>query len=251
MMRFSEETLMAYADRELDGEMRARVDAAIADDSDLADAVALQIENRQALSLKLHAAFDEALQEQVPDRLVKAADSSTGDNSFVADVPGAGPDEASASRRAVRQWSVIGGSLVIGALFGHFVLDGDRGPIMTEGGRMTAHGELSDALSQQSGGALDRNTGIQIGVSYLAKTSEYCRTFMMKSEGMLAGLACRRQNAWAIDALTRTNANASGAYRMAGAAIPALLLGIVESTIAGNPLDAEQEAEARERGWQR
>jgi hypothetical protein len=33
--------------------------------------------------------------------------------------------------------------------------------------------------------------------------------------------------------------------------VPALILGIVEDTIAGDPLDAEQEAEALERQWQR
>ena len=72
-MRFSEETLMAYADGELNADTRAAVDMAMQCDTDLADAIALQIENRQALIAKLHAAFDSALEEEVPARLINAA----------------------------------------------------------------------------------------------------------------------------------------------------------------------------------
>ena len=72
-MRFSEETLMAYADGELNADTRAAVDMAMQSDTDLADAIALQIENRQALIANLHAAFDSALEEEVPARLINAA----------------------------------------------------------------------------------------------------------------------------------------------------------------------------------
>ena len=75
-MRFYDETLMAYADGELDADTRAAVDAAMANDPDLADAIALQIENRQALQAKLHSAFDGALGEEVPLRLLEAARSA-------------------------------------------------------------------------------------------------------------------------------------------------------------------------------
>ena len=255
-MRFSEETLMAYADGELDADTRARVDAAMAHDSDLADAVALQIENRQALSSKLRAAFENALVDQVPARLLKAANADL--VAIPIDAPSASTKIVAAidngeavPRWRLSHWTAMVASLFVGVLVGRFAFERADGPFVAEQGRMTAHGELSEALSIQAGGTLDRDTGIQMGASYLAKTGDYCRTFTLKDENMLAGLACRRQNAWTIDALTRTTANASGAYRMAGAAIPALLLGIVESTIAGDPLDNEQEAQARERGWQR
>jgi hypothetical protein len=255
-MRFSEETLMAYADGELNADTRVAVDAATAQDSDLADAVALQIENRQALSSRLHAAFDSALTEEVPARLLAAANAALAtipiDTPAVSTHVRAPIESSEAVRRwGVSQWGAIVASLCVGVLVGRFAFERADGPFVAEQGRMTAHGELSEALSIQAGGTLDRDTGIQMGVSYLAKTGDYCRTFTLRNENMLAGLACRRQNAWTIDALTRTTANASGAYRMAGAAIPALLLGIVESTIAGDPLDNEQEAQARERGWQR
>jgi hypothetical protein len=256
-MRFSEETLMAYADGELDADTRAAVDAAMLHDSDLADAVALQIENRQALSSNLHAAFDNALDEPIPARLLTAANAAPPANRIadasVSEIAAARVKKRESRERRWRpsQWGAIAASLLLGVLIGRFALDRNEGLFVTELGRVTARGELSDALSMQAGGALARDTGIQMGVSYLTKNGEYCRTFTLRDESTVAGLACRRQDDWTIDALTRTNANASGAYRMAGAAIPALLLGIVESTIAGDPLDAEQEADARERGWQR
>lgn len=257
-MRFSDETLMAYADGELDAETRAAVDAAMANDPDLADAIALQIENRQALQSKLHAAFDAALNEEVPARLVSAAQKVI--------VPAPGPvaapvtdlataRDASRDSKSARwswpQWGAIAASLVVGVLIGRVAFERSEEPFMLDQGRMTAQAALDGALSSQSGGAVNRDTGIQIGVSYLAKSGEYCRTFILRDTQALGGLACRRNQRWTIDALTPTKADASGAYRMAGAAVPALILGIVEDTIAGDPLDAEQEAEARERGWTR
>jgi hypothetical protein len=255
-MRFSDETLMAYADGELDAETRAAVDAAMANDPDLADAIALTIENRHALQAKLHGAFDGALTEEVPARLVSAAQK------VIVPAPAPAPvADLATAREAARasttarwslpQWGAIAASLVVGVLVGRVAFDRGKEPFVLDQGRMTAQAALDSALSSQAGGAVNRETGIQIGVSYLAKSGEYCRTFIVRDTQALGGLACRRNQRWAIDALTPTKADASGAYRMAGAAVPALILGLVEDTIAGDPLDAEQEAEARERQWQR
>ena len=253
-MRFSEETLMAYADGELDAEMRSAVEAQMADNADLADAVALQIENRHALQAKLRAAFDGALSEELPPRLLSAARaepvSSASEPATSTAASGETP-RSTRSRWSWLHWTVIVASLVIGLLVGSFVLQRERDPFVVERGRMQARAELDTALSMQSGGAIDRETGIQIGVSYLAKNGDYCRTFTLRDAQVLAGLACRRSSQWWIDALTATKADASGTYRMANANVPALILGLVEDTIAGDPLDGEQEVEARERGWQR
>jgi hypothetical protein len=278
-MRFSEETLMAYADGELDADTRAAVEAAMAEDADLADAVALQIENRHALQAKLHAAFDGALNEALPMRLLDAAQAPP-DGAPLSrarrsdDEPGIPADagihpalpsaasvtdlsatreakQATRTRWSAPQWGAIAASLIVGVIVGGTVPNRDDTAFVIERGRMTARAELDTALSTQAGGAIDRDTGIQIGVSYLAKNGDYCRTFTLKDGQVLAGLACRRNSQWSIDALTPTKADASGTYRMANANVPALILGLVEDTIAGDPLDAEQEAYARNRGWQR
>lgn len=252
-MKWPIETLMAYADGELDAATRAQIEADMEHDAQLAEAVALQLEQRDALQAKLRAAFNGALQEEVPERLIAAAESE----------PVAAPDVVDlAQRRAQKQmpaskaWSwpqglAIAASVLLGVAVGRATLMGKVDPFVTQQGRMLAQGPLDSALTQQTGGQIDRATGIQIGVSYLAKNGDYCRTFTLKDQQTIAGLACRREAAWTIDALTRTRADASGGYRMAGAEVPALILGMVEDSIAGDPLDAEQEQEARERGWER
>lgn len=253
-MNFSTETLTAYADGALDGQTRAEIEAAMRDDPQLADAVALQIEQREALQAKLRAAFNDALQADVPARLLDAVEATPAPaSSDVIDLPRrrAERQARAAQRWSWPQWGAIAATLLLGVIVGRIGSMGGEDAFVAEHGRMLARGALDSALSEQSGGAIDRETGIQIGVSYLAKNGDYCRTFTLKDEQTLAGLACRRDARWTIDALTRTKADASGAYRMAGAAVPALILGLVEDTIAGDPLDSEQEIEARERGWER
>lgn len=252
-MKFSTEILMAYADGELDAATRAHIEAEMEQDTELAEAVALQIERRQALQAKLRAAFSGALQEEVPDRLIAATEATPADER---------PQVADLARRReerhahdARRWSwprsaALAASVLLGVVIGRVLFTTDHGPFVTEGGRMLARGALETALTEQRGGSTNRETHIELGVSYLAKSGEYCRTFTLQDAQALAGLACRRDSRWAIDALTRTKADAPSAYRMAGAAVPALILGLVEDTIAGDPLDAERETEARERGWQ-
>lgn len=243
-MRFSDDTLMAYVDGELDADTRAAFDDAMASDPDLADAVALQIENGKALQAKLCATFDTVLNEEPPLRLINAVRPPVGiaqESEPVQPQP----------RWALPHWGALIASLLIGVVIGYAAFQRRNDPILIEHGSVTARALLEAALSSQSGNVLDRETGIQTGVSFLSKRGEYCRTFMLRDAQALGGLACRRGSRWAIDALTPMKTDATGAYRMAGAAVPALILGIVEDTIAGDPLDAEQEAEARNRQWQR
>jgi hypothetical protein len=253
-MRFSEETLMAYADGELDAQTRIAMEAAMQDDADLADAIALQIENRQALQTKLRAAFGGALSEKPPARLLQAvqAASTNAHPVAVSDLSVARQAKHSTARArwSAPQWGAIAASLLLGMLIGGVVLNRDDNPFAVERGRMTARADLNAALSSQPGGTINRDTGIQIGISYRAKNGDYCRTFTLKDAQVLAGFACRRNTQWTIDALMPTKADASGTYRMASATVPALILGLVEDTIAGDPLDAEQEAQARERSWE-
>jgi hypothetical protein len=251
-MTFSTETLVAYADGELDAATRADIEAEIPHDPELAQAVAVHVQQRAALQAKVHAGLDGALTQDVPASLLAAVESPASNN--IVDLTlrrfeGTSPSRT--SRWSWSQWAAIAGALLCGVIVGRLIPSRNDNPFIEERGRVVARGPLAMALTEQSGGIIDRETGIQIGVSYLAKNGDYCRTFTLKDQQALAGLACRRDAQWMVDALTRTKADASSAYRMAGASVPALILGLVEDTIAGDPLDAEQEVEARERGWER
>lgn len=252
-MKFSNEILMAYADGELDAALRAQIEMEMERDPALADAVRIQIRQREELQAKLRTAFNSALQEGVPERLIAATEATPSiTSSTVAEL---------ALRRAEKplrashrwtwpQWAAIAASLLLGVFAGRATLFGSDEPFVAGQGRMLAHGALDSALTEQSSGSIDPETDIQVGVSYFAKGGHYCRTFTFKDEQALAGIACRRDSQWAIDVLMRTNVDASGAYRMAGGTVPPLILSMVEDTIAGEPLDAEQESEARAHGWE-
>jgi len=61
-MKFSEETLMAYADDELDTQTRSAVEAAMATDPEIARKIA----QHKALRGKLRTTFDKVLSEPPP-----------------------------------------------------------------------------------------------------------------------------------------------------------------------------------------
>jgi hypothetical protein len=92
---------------------------------------------------------------------------------------------------------------------------------------------------------------VQIGVSFRARNGDYCRTFVLREQSTLAGLACRGHEAWRLEVLAHNPAPpaAAAGYRPAGSALPAGVAHTLDELIAGEPLDAGAEAAARARGW--
>lgn len=92
-----------------------------------------------------------------------------------------------------------------------------------------------------------------MGLSFQAKSGGYCRTFALPNQNNLAGLACRHDDGWHIQALSNgaSAAENSAAYRMAGSALPESLRREIEAHISGEPLDANAERAARQRGWRK
>ena len=68
-MKFPPETLMAYADGELDVETRRAIEAEMAVDPE----VAQEVERHRAMRAEVGGAFAGVLDEPVPDRLLRAA----------------------------------------------------------------------------------------------------------------------------------------------------------------------------------
>ena len=68
-MKYDDETLMAYADGELDAAQRAQIDAAIAQDPGLA----LRVQEHKALRARMTGAFSRVLDQPIPERLEAAA----------------------------------------------------------------------------------------------------------------------------------------------------------------------------------
>jgi hypothetical protein len=245
-MTFSEETLMAYADNELDAQTRKAVEAAMAVDPEVARRVA----QHKALRGKLRLAFDNVIDERTPQRLIDAARGVPSVRREGNVIP---LRRKARPRRAWPQWASIAASLVIGVIIGQAMLHGTGGaPVTSRDGQLIASGVLSRALSEQlaSAQATDQ-TPVRIGFSFKSKAGDYCRTFTLHESTAFAGLACRQHDDWRVEVLAQATSTAenSGAYRQAGSEIPKSVLQAVDDNIAGDPLDAHAEATARDKNW--
>ncbi len=253
-MSIPDDVLMAYVDGELPAEERARVEAAIQGDPEVARRVAEQ----KKLRTDLRTAFDGVLREPVPDRLRAAARGETSPPSArgtsVSDFAAAAQarkdarEARSARRWSWPEWGAMAASLVIGVIVAQFALRSpDGAPFTSQQGQLLAQGDLARTLSEQLASAQTTAADTSVGVSFRAKNGSYCRSFTMRSSST-AGLACREGDAWRVDVLAHTD-NASGQYTQAGSALPAAVLSAIEQQIEGEPLDAAAEARARESGW--
>lgn len=257
-MIFSDETLMAYVDGELDSEARAAVTAAITADPQ----VAQRITRHQTLRASLQAGFAHVLDEPVPERLLHVARTApAGVPANVRDLATARAARAQSPPLGARlrglfpQWGAIAASLIVGVIVGQYFLGATaEGPLVTQAGRLLARGALAQALSLQLASTQAQNSTVQIGTSFRARSGEYCRTFSYGQNSnnpqALAGLACREQGAWRIEVVASSAAGAPSGYRMASTVLPGAVAQAMDEKIAGEPLDARGEAAARQQGWQ-
>ena len=246
-MTFPDEVLMAYADDELDARTRAAVEAAMASDPEIARRIA----QHKALRNRVHSAFNNVLDEPVPERLLKVVRSDPSGSRKSNVVP---LHRRPVRRWAWQQWTAIAASLIVGLIAGRLALVRSRvaGPIVMRGGRVLAGGALADALSDQLVAAQSAAGPVRIGVSFRAKSGQYCRTFALRQPAPLAGLACRAGDDWRVRVLAHTESAAgdAGAYRQAASPMPPAVITAVGNLIAGEPLDAQAEAAARGQHWQ-
>ncbi len=244
-MTFSEETLRAYAENELDAATRTAVEAAMAVDPEIARRVA----QHKALRGKLRLAFDNVMQEPTPQRLINAARGVPAVRREGNVIP---LRRKAPPRRGLPQWLSIAASLVIGITIGQALLHGSASTTVTSrDGQLSASGVLARALNTQLASAQAGETPVQIGVSFKSKAGDYCRTFTLHEATTLAGLACRQHDDWHLQVLTQTTppTRSAGAYHQAGSEIPKPVLQAVDDNIAGDPLDAHAEAATRDKNW--
>ena len=244
-MTYSDETLMAYVDRELDADASAAIEAAVARDPELA----ARVERQRRLRVAVHAAFEPILHEPMPNRLLEAASDKT---------PISPPVRAQ-PRWGWFEWSAMAASVVLGVLIGGaFIGDSRRAPaidasteLVAERGHVVARGRLALALSEQLASTQKPDASVRIGLTFLSKGGEYCRTFTLE-KGAAAGLACSGAGEWRIPVIVHAaRIGPSGDYRTAAAQLPPAVLREVDERIQGSSLDAEAERAAQLRGWKR
>ncbi|MES2321411.1 MAG: hypothetical protein V4633_04040 [Pseudomonadota bacterium] len=249
-MSFSDETLMAYADGELDDITRHEVELAMRLNPD----IAAKVNRHKALRSNVFNAFGPVLDEEVPQRLQASARSGKvvhldSVRPLRAQPPAPAPERK--PRWSWPQWGALAATLVVGVLAGSLGLrnGGDASALaaIDQDGPLRARGVLAEALSTQLASA--PGTGeVTVGVSFLAKDGSYCRSFMMPRS---AGLACREGGQWKIAVMVDNADVTTGAYRQALSAMPAAVADAIDERITGSALDGQAESVARQQGWVR
>jgi hypothetical protein len=241
MMTFSDETVMAYVDGELDDATRTAVESALATDADLAQRVA----RHRELRARLHSEFDPVLREPIPEQLLATA-KGTSAKPHTANVIAL--TRIRARHWAWPQWGALAASFVlIAPLLRH---KPTAGPLDIREGKVLASGALAQALSEQLASNQIGDAPMHVGVSFLSRDGDYCRTFVFRDKSAVAGLACRDGESWRLKVLETTRpTSGSGEYQPAASGLPPAIEQSVEELIVGDPLDAKAEAAAGGNGW--
>lgn len=243
-MTFSDETVMAYADGELDDATRTALEFAMATDPDLAE----RVSRERKLRTRLHDEFDPVLSESIPEHLLAAAYGAPAK---------AGSNIVSLKRSPTQRWSwpqwgAIAASLILGLLLASLWRhEPTSEPLGIRDGEILASGALAHALSQQLANNQTANAPVHVGVSFLSRNGNYCRTFMLRDKSAIAGLACRDGEGWRLEALEATHqaTSGSGEYQPAASSLPRVIEQSVDDLIVGDPLDAKAEEIARGHDW--
>jgi hypothetical protein len=246
----SDETLMIYADGEADATTRAQVEAAMRENPE----IAARVERHRALRELMRGAGSAVLDEPVPERLIAAARGPTSAAGTVVDLSRA--KEARAARNTsarARGWqpAAMAASLLVGLGVGYLSWHGSGALIQAgSGGGLVAGAALADTLSSQLSDDRSAARVATTGLSFRAKTGEYCRTFALAGADASSGLACHESEGWKIKVLVQSASETSTtSSRTAGSELSPAIRAAIDASIEGEPLDHAGEIAARQAGW--
>ncbi|HEX2803218.1 MAG TPA: anti-sigma factor [Sphingomicrobium sp.] len=229
----ADEKFFAWLDGELAGAEAAEVEARVAADPELA-ALA---EQHRALQARLAGAFDAVAAAPVPERLRAAALPS---KSNLVDLA----ERRSRRFPALPQWAAIAATLVLGIFVGTLMSGDSNAPVEVRKGTIYAGRNLDRALNTELASA-PSDGPVRIGLTFRDQAGDICRSFTASAA---TGLACRHDGRWQVRGLFPVGEGQSGDYRMAAGMNPGLAA-LLDATMAGEPMDGAQEAEARKSGW--
>lgn len=244
MTRFDDETLNRRVDGELPAAQAQAIDAAAAADAGLA----ARLEALRAARATAAAAFpvradprDEALAA-----LIAAAPSASSQRAparpFRWSLASMG--RLLAPRRVLAALAVGGAAFAAGLVAAPLLI---RSPALVSPTGEVSDRQLVRVLDQRLASEGPDAAGRSIGLTYRDAEGRWCRTFAASREG-IGGVACREDGGWTLRALGPL-AVEGGELRTASSAIPDEVLAVVDLSAAGDPLDAQAEAAARNEGW--
>ena len=218
----SDERFFAWLDGELDPAEAAAIDELVAADRELQQ----RADAHRALGRRLGAAFDALAEAPIPAAL-RGADVV----SF--------PARTAPPISRGMQWAAMAATLAIGVVAGTMINNGASGPVGREGGQLVASGELEQALYTRLA-SVPADQGPRIGLTFRDASGDLCRSF---TDQGVAGMACHQEGDWRIRGLFQASEGDQGEFRMAAGPDPRLA-GMIDSVMAGEPLDAAGERKA-------
>lgn len=262
-----EEVLLAYLDGELEGADLARAERLIAEDPE----ARAFVEKHRRIGEKLRQAFEDPMEEEVPERLLRPFEDRQEEAPEATVVP-----FRSNRRQAVpRRWTELAMAASIALCVGGVIgLNLDFGP----GGNGTfsqavhmagpidsgspLHRVLEEVESFESvtweGGDAGQASAIPL-MSFRTADGRICREYEMlvtsaASASSTIGIACRGAGeGWTDEVLVVSKQAAEGAaqpaYEAASSGGQIALDGFIAETIVGAPLSPEEERTLIGRGW--
>lgn len=247
----ADETLMAFADGELDATQQAQVELALQSNPLLRQ----RVEQMQQQRARIGAAFGGMLDTPVPDRLTQLLQAPLASpNPVVTDLAVARAARAERAHwRPLPTWAHWGGmaaSVVLGVLLGARFLGTGLDPAMgLNQGQLVAGGVIDSALTGQLASEPAAANGVAVQLSFVDTSGNYCRTF---STTAVAGLACRQTEHWVVQQVVALDTATIGTVRPAATTLPAALLAEVDKRVAAQgTLDAAAERQARAQAWRK
>jgi hypothetical protein len=238
MTSYDDETLMRRVDGELTPEEGAAIDAAAATDPALAERLAA-LRGLRSLTREAFPAQPDPRDDALAALIAGPAPASRGP-SWTTRL------KAAFAPALLPVWGAgVAAAFVLGLMVG--------GPGEQPGFVVGPQGQIADAsltrvLDQRLAGQGVDAQGRAVGLTFRDTEGRWCRTFSAGDDGV-AGLACRSDDRWSVQALAPFSASGPDAIRTASADIPAAVLAAVDAAQAGDTLDPAAEAQARDAGW--
>jgi hypothetical protein len=247
--RADDEALSALLDGALTAAEAASLKQRMARDS----ALAARLAELERADTAVRGAYRDVVDEPLPRDIVALLAADPPARGVVVELGARGRPQ----RRALLPLALAAGvALALGVALG--VLVAPRAPV--SGALLAGAGpvERTSALhamleSQPSGSRLELGAGVtaEPRLTFATTAGDYCREIeLVSSHGTTTSLACRRGDGWQIEvaAFTAVAADGGGVYRPAAGPQTAIE-DAIDSSISGDPLDAEAERAALARGW--
>lgn len=239
---FDDETLMAFADGELDEAQSQALEEALATDDVLAERLAVFLDSRRLVGDALKPLID----EPVPEALLVSVRRMAEDAQRAADKPQDNviafqPRQQPAAAPAARRWLMPLAASVVAAITGVIGFSvGRMGPPAANSGA-----EIASALDREASGkdvALDASGKVlHVIATFRDERGDVCREYEVKEPaGRTLTIACRQQGGWT----TRLALTAPTADGYVPASSQETIDAYLASIQAGAPLSAEEERSA-------